>query len=98
MISIVIPTFNKVEKFIPLLKNLTILLNDFDYEIIVDDDDSLDGTSDKVNTYMNFNIGITTAFYKYIYADTFIAQITGIGIIYAWNYLARSSFVWKKSN
>ena len=43
------------------------------------------------------NVGITTAFYKYISADTFIAQIAGIAIVYAWNYLASSSFVWKKS-
>ena len=43
------------------------------------------------------NIGITTAFYKYISADTFFAQIAGIGIVYAWNYLASSSFVWRKS-
>ena len=43
------------------------------------------------------NVGITTAFYKYISADTFIAQMAGILIVYAWNYLASSSFVWKKS-
>ncbi len=43
------------------------------------------------------NIGITTAFYNYISADTLIAQIAGIGIVYAWNYLASSSFVWNKS-
>ena len=43
------------------------------------------------------NIGITTAFYRYISADTFIAQIAGIAIVYAWNYLASASFVWKKS-
>jgi len=43
------------------------------------------------------NVGITTAFYKYISADTFVAQIAGIAIVYAWNYLASSSFVWKKS-
>ena len=43
------------------------------------------------------NIGITTAFYNYISADTFIAQIAGIVIVYAWNYLASSSFVWNKS-
>ena len=43
------------------------------------------------------NVGITTAFYKYISADTFIAQIAGIVIVYAWNYLASSSFVWNKS-
>ena len=43
------------------------------------------------------NVGITTAFYKYISADTFIAQMAGIAIVYAWNYLASSSFVWNKS-
>ena len=43
------------------------------------------------------NVGITTAFYRYISADTFIAQIAGIVIVYAWNYLASSSFVWNKS-
>ena len=53
MISIVIPTFNEVENIIPLLKNLTLILNDFEYEIIVVDDDSPDGTSDEVNKYMN---------------------------------------------
>ena len=42
------------------------------------------------------NVGITTAFYKYISSDTFFAQIAGIAIVYAWNYLASSSFVWKK--
>ena len=54
-ISIVIPTFNEVENIIPLLKNLIVLLNDFEYEIIVVDDDSPDGTSDKVNKYMKLN-------------------------------------------
>lgn len=43
------------------------------------------------------NVGITTAFYKYISADTFIAQMAGIVIVYAWNYLASSTFVWNKS-
>ena len=43
------------------------------------------------------NIGITTAFYNYFSADAFIAQIAGIVIVYAWNYLASSSFIWNKS-
>ena len=55
MISIVIPTFNEVENIIPLLKNLTLIVNDFEYEIIVVDDDSPDGTSDEVNKYMKIN-------------------------------------------
>ena len=43
------------------------------------------------------NIGITTTFYNYIARDTFIAQMAGIVIVYAWNYLASSSFIWNKS-
>ena len=55
MISIVIPTFNEVENILPLLKILTSIVNHFEYEIIVVDDDSPDGTSDEVNKYMNLN-------------------------------------------
>ena len=44
------------------------------------------------------NVGITTAIYNYIFDDTYTAQIAGIAIVYAWNYLASSSFVWNKSN
>ena len=40
------------------------------------------------------NVGIATAFYQYISSDTLIAQIAGIAIVYAWNYLASSLFVW----
>ena len=43
------------------------------------------------------NIGITTTFYNYVARDTFIAQMAGIVIVYAWNYLASSSFIWNKS-
>ena len=55
MISIVIPTFNEVQNIIPLIKNLTVLIRDFEYEIIVVDDDSPDGTSEEVNKYMKLN-------------------------------------------
>ena len=55
MISIVIPTFNEVKNIVPLLKKLTSILNDFEYEIVVVDDDSPDGTSDEVNKYMKKN-------------------------------------------
>ena len=43
------------------------------------------------------NIGITTTFYNYVARDTYIAQLAGIVIVYAWNYLASSSFIWNKS-
>ena len=55
MISIVIPTFNEVKNIIPLIKNLIVLISDFEYEIIVVDDDSPDGTSEEVNKYMKLN-------------------------------------------
>ena len=52
MISIVIPTFNEVKNIIPLLKNLISLINEYDYEIIIVDDDSPDGTSEEINKFM----------------------------------------------
>ncbi len=55
MISIVIPTFNEVKNIIPLIKNLTVLISNFDYEIIVVDDDSPDGTAEEVYKYMKSN-------------------------------------------
>ena len=55
MISIVIPTFNESQNIVPLIKNLIVLISDFEYEIIVVDDDSPDGTSEEVNKYMKFN-------------------------------------------
>ena len=55
MISIVIPTFNEVKNIIPLLKNLISLINNFEYEIIIVDDDSPDGTAEEINKYMKLN-------------------------------------------
>ena len=55
MISVVIPTFNELQNIIPLIKNLIVLISDFEYEIIVVDDDSPDGTSEEVNKYMKLN-------------------------------------------
>ena len=55
MISIVIPTFNEVNNIIPLLKTLIKIVADYDYEIIVVDDDSPDGTSQKIAKFMEDN-------------------------------------------
>ena len=55
MISIVIPTFNEVKNIIPLLKTLINIVSDFKYEIIVVDDDSPDGTSQKISKFMEDN-------------------------------------------
>ena len=52
MISIVIPTFNEVKNIIPLLKKLISLINEYEYEIIVVDDDSPDGTSEEINKFI----------------------------------------------
>ena len=55
MISIVIPTYNEVKNIIPLLRNLINILNNFEYEIIIVDDDSPDGTSEEIDKFMNDN-------------------------------------------
>ena len=55
MLSIIIPTFNEAGNIIPLIENLIIIIKNFEYEIIVVDDDSPDGTSEVINNYMNKN-------------------------------------------
>ena len=55
MISIVIPTFNEVQNIIPFIKNLIVLISDFEFEIILGDYDSPDGTSEELNKYMKLN-------------------------------------------
>ena len=55
MISIVIPTYNEVKNIVPLLKKIISLINDINYEIIIVDDDSPDGTSEEINKYMSNN-------------------------------------------
>ena len=65
MISIVIPTFNEVKNIIPLLNKIIILIKDINYEIIIVDDDSPDGTSEEVTKFMKNNqrIKLITIFY-----------------------------------
>ncbi len=40
------------------------------------------------------NIGLATAFYNSIYENTLLAQISGICVVFIWNYVASSRFVW----
>ena len=52
MISIIIPTFNEVNNIKVLLFDLINILKNQDYEIVVVDDDSPDGTGEEVyNSY-----------------------------------------------
>ena len=66
------------------LKNLSLIFGYFKYLLVA-------------SLPIIANIGITTTFYNYVAKDTFIAQMAGIVIVYAWNYLASSSFIWNKS-
>ncbi len=40
------------------------------------------------------NIGLATAFYNSVYQNTLLAQISGICVVFIWNYVASSRFVW----
>ena len=40
------------------------------------------------------NVGLATAFYAYISTNTLMAQISGIVLVFVWNYAASSTFVW----
>ena len=41
------------------------------------------------------NIGLATTFYNLVARDTLLAQMSGIFVVYIWNYVASSRFVWK---
>ncbi|HCI04098.1 TPA: hypothetical protein DE059_04185 [Candidatus Peribacteria bacterium] len=51
-ISIILPTYNEKDNIVVLIEEITKELEDRDYEIIVVDDNSPDGTSDKVEEAM----------------------------------------------
>tara|TARA_B100000965_G_scaffold397338_1_gene413744 strand:+ start:553 stop:1653 length:1101 start_codon:yes stop_codon:yes gene_type:complete len=40
------------------------------------------------------NIGLATTFYNSVYKNTFLAQVSGICVVFIWNYVASSRFVW----
>ncbi len=41
------------------------------------------------------NIGLATTFYNVVARDTLLAQMAGIFVVFIWNYVASSRFVWK---
>ncbi len=40
------------------------------------------------------NVGVASAFYSLVAADTLWAQLAGIVVVFVWNYAASSRFVW----
>ena len=40
------------------------------------------------------NVGVASAFYSFVSADTLLAQLVGIVVVFVWNYAASSRFVW----
>ena len=40
------------------------------------------------------NVGVASAFYAMVSADTLLAQLVGIVVVFVWNYAASSRFVW----
>lgn len=40
------------------------------------------------------NVGVASAFHRYIAPDTFWAQLAGILVVFVWNYAASSRLVW----
>jgi len=46
MISVIIPTYNEAKNIVPLIKAISQALHTYDFEIVVVDDDSPDGTAD----------------------------------------------------
>ena len=51
-ISVILPTYNESENIMPMIEQITDHLKDEDYEIVVVDDDSPDGTSQIVKNAM----------------------------------------------
>ena len=40
------------------------------------------------------NVGLATTFYNNISTNTFLSQLAGIIVVFIWNYVASSKFVW----
>ncbi len=54
-ISVIIPTFNEVDNVEKLISSISLAIKNFDFEIVFVDDDSPDGTADKVKTISKSN-------------------------------------------
>ena len=59
MLSLVIPTYKEGKIIESSIKNIIKELNQIDYEIIIIDDDSNDGTFEKVNRIAETNSNIS---------------------------------------
>ena len=42
------------------------------------------------------NVGLAASYYTFISPNTFISQMAGIIVVFIWNYVASSKFVWKE--
>ena len=54
-VSVIIPTFNESQNILRVINEIENALKNFDYEIIVVDDNSPDGTADTVKKYTTSN-------------------------------------------
>ena len=40
------------------------------------------------------NVGVASAYFKFVQSDIVVAQLAGILVVFIWNYAASSRFVW----
>ncbi len=64
-LSVVITVLNEIENIAPLLDNIRAALHGFDYEIILVDDGSTDGTPDKVKSVADERTKLVTLYRNY---------------------------------
>ncbi|MEM4952742.1 MAG: glycosyltransferase, partial [Desulfurococcaceae archaeon] len=73
-VSVVLPTYNERENIVQLIEQLAFYLKDYDYEIIVVDDNSPDGTAEVAESMKSKypvrvirrpgKLGLTSAIYE----------------------------------
>ena len=57
-VAVVVPTFNEIENIVRLIDAVQAALDEHAFEIIVDDDDSPDGTADEVRKIAQRNLRV----------------------------------------